>query len=843
MSNFSVKKASLGLTIAASALCLGGILSYYRVDTKTKPLALNIAIGTSAIAMGSLISANLCEKEGKDQADKLLHQHKTEFKLVEKDRDDLGQKLNKQTTALNEVKALNDKQEQTILETSNELQIKNSLVSALQAELIKVRKEVDSKLSQNDTRYETAVYLLKCGFQASLQEKLEENYERLADSISSNLSNENYQGIHPQLQHLYNSLSNRRDNHYSLHNQIAEIEDDIAANLTDIYFQITDEIAALKVRYRNILNLDERSMLQTASEELIERRDLKKFIPKPKVDTVLDIYQQSQKQDLAKIKNIANQNSQELQELKEEVDTFISQLEEKHSEIAKLHQQIEELQKPYQFYGGSSIPKSANKVSLYYFKNYGYKLDGINWEETPTGYQIIYGIRNNPALTEKEMYADNSREQLAAFTNSLHGTLPSFNFNYQNCTLILTVALRSAPKKIVTPEDLVIEIKNQLQPSDSLINFVRDAYHVGMWGETGRGKTTAISNTIGGMIQELGTPTIRTTVPKIDADTAKIFPTVDWLGVPNSIFGLLEAALEIQYRISKNEEAFTNGKEVKDFEPIIFFIDEINLIFSRWRKVNDADLDNVLERFAATLKGERLEYFNRFMQIELRNYKNEFAKKLLMFIWQTGRSLRVKSLIAGQNLQPAAFGVFVNDLANCAYIAFGDSKDACAKYKVKSSDLDTINSQLNLLEKAEKADKQLQFTGLFCPTIGSSFLSILPAPNTYEWDKSILSPNSPKTVDFDPDRLDSGLNKVQGSSTVDAFDSRTFERFGLLDQLPEQYRKLDYGGLVQLWLKLPKKQDGSIHKTQAYEKVFNVSKSTHRKLYSEFIDYLEKFCK
>jgi hypothetical protein len=843
MSIISVKQSSKALTIIASVICIGGILSIYRVDEKSKPLALNLAVCAGAIAVGSGIGSSLCEIEANNQADKLVQKHDTQIKLVEKDRDELRNRLNKQISVLDEVKALNQKHEQTILQTSTELQLKNKLVVSLESQLAKLQKDVETKLQQDDNRYETTIYLLKSGFQESLKIKIDDSYERLADNISSNLNDERFEGIRTQLQHLYNSLAIRRNNHYSLLNEIAYLQDDISYRLTEIYVQITDEIASLRVRYRNTLNIDERSTLAMAMDELIERRDLKKFIPTPKVMDGLNQYKQAQKDELARIKNTASENSQELDELKDEVDTFIGQLEEKHNEIARLKQEIAELKKPQQFYGGSSIPQNANKVSLHYYKTYGYKLDAVNWAETPTGYQIIYGIRHNPALTEKEMYADNSREQVAAFANSLEGTLPTFDFNYQNCTLVLTVQMRNAPKKITTPQDLVNEVRAFLKPSESLIDFVRNAYHVGMWGETGRGKTTAISNTIGGMIQELGTPTIRTTVPKIDADSAKMFPTINWLGVPNSIFGLLEAALEIQYRIWINEQAFISGEEVLDFEPILFFIDEINLIFARWRKVNEADMEDVLERFSATLSGERLEYFTQFMQIELRNYKNEFAKRLLMFIWQTGRSLRVKSLIAGQNLQPAALGAFTTDLANCAYIAFGDSKTKCSEYKVKSSNLDTIKSQIDLVERAEKTDPQLQFTALYCPSVGTSFLSLLPAPNTYKWDKSILCPNSVQTASKHLSSLDAGQNNVQDRPSVYTLAGDSFSDFVQASKLSKQYQNLGYEGSVHLWASLPKKDDGSVHKTQAYEKVFKVSRSNERKIYSEFIDYLEGLCK
>jgi hypothetical protein len=844
MTFISFKSASGTVSLVASLLCLGGIISYVRADENSKPLALNIAIGAGAIAISNQLTSGSYESVANAQLKDIVARFERDNELLKNDSESLSQKYQKQSTAMAEIKKLSESQ-------AVEIEGKEKAIKLLQLHLDKIttefdvkKREIGLKLQQEDTRFSKMLTEFKGLLVADSSDRIYRVYNSLMGSIQHKLGSENYQKIHNHLEKFATTLQNNYQIHCELLKGIREIEgtpSDILVQSMDIYSQINDEIAALKVRYRNVLNVDERQSLEDAYTALADFKE--GTVPKPKVKEALKEYSEFQKNQLENFKSMVDENQNSLNEMREQVGDLLDELDSRAIKINQLNQQIAELKKPQHFYGQSNCAVAANKISDYYYKHYGYKLDAINWEETPTGYQVIYGIRNNPAITDKEMYADNSREQLAAFTNALYGTLPSFDFNYQNCTLILTVTLRNAPKKVSTPQDLVNDVRAFLKPSESLIDFVRDAYHVGMWGETGRGKTTAISNTIGGMIQALGTPTIRTTVPKIDADTSKIFPTINWLGVPNSIFGLLEAALEIQYRISKNEQAFLSGQEVKDFEPILFFIDEINLIFSRWRKVNDADLDNVLERFSSTLSGERLEYFTEFMQIELRNYKNEFAKKLLMFIWQTGRSLRVKSLIAGQNLQPGAFGVMVNDVANCAYIAFGDSKTKCSEYKVKSSELEAIKSQLNLVEKAEKTDKQLQFTALYCPNVGSSFLSILPAPNTYEWDKLILCPKSPKSVDNSLDVLDSGQKKVQSCPTLDTMQATLFERFGQLDKLPERFQNLDYGGYVQLWLSLPKKPDGSVRKTETYAKIFNARRSDERKIISEFIDYLEKLCR
>ncbi|MGI8500687.1 MAG: hypothetical protein ACR2LR_06050 [Hassallia sp.] len=838
--NISLKSASRGLTVVASLLCLGGVMSFVK---SKQPLAINIIIASASVVISSEFVSRTNHNQANNQLAEIVAKHN-------KDWQTLNIEYQQQTRILKETQTLRDELQQSFSKASDEVILKSQTIQALQANVNRLvaefeskTEELDLKLQSEDMRYQELITAFKSLVVEHLSERIYSFFNSLNESVEKKLESEDYQAIHENLRPFKDKLQHHYDTHCELLNNIRDIDGELADIVTDVlnvYSRIVDEQTALKVRFKNLLNLDERRSLEDAYTFLADID--KTHTPIAKAKDLLGEYRDFNKNQLNNLGDKLEDNVNSLEEMRSQVFDLIAQIEQISLEKLTLKQQLDEAKKPQQFYGGSTIAVAGNKISQYYYKK-GYKLDCITWEETTTGYFITYGIRDNPALTEKELFADNSREQLAAYSNALHGTLPTLIFNYQNCTLILTVQLRSTPKKVVTPQEQVEEIRAQLRPSESLIDFVNQAYHVGMWGETGKGKTTAISNTIGGMIQGLGAPIIRTTIPKIDADSAKLFPTCDWLGVPNSIFGMLEAALEIQYRIWVNEQAYLKGEEVKDFEPILFFIDEINLIFSRWKKVVDADMDDVLERFAATLSGERLNYFTNYMQLELRNYKNEFAKRLLMFIWQTGRSLRVKSLIAGQNLQPGALGLMVNDLANCAYIAFGDSKDKCTEYKVKSSDLGSIKEQLNLVEKAANTDSNLQFTGLFCPSVGSAFLSVLPTPNTYIWDKSLLSPKSPKSVDKASDYSDTGLETVRDSLTLDSNNSNGFQAFSQMDKLSKPYQNLGYEGLVQLWSKLPKKVDGSIHKTQAYEKMFKVSNSTHRKIYSDFIDYLESLCK
>ena len=143
---------------------------------------------------------------------------------------------------------------------------------------------------------------------------------------------------------------------------------------------------------------------------------------------------------------------------KEKYNTnFAELLEDAKKAVARLQQiesEVAELRKPLKFFGESTYANAGNAISQYFYNRYGYKLDGINWEETETGYKITYAIRSNPGLSETELYADNSREQLASFTNALKGTLPEFEFNYQNCSVVLYVVLRRAVKKDSSGADI-----------------------------------------------------------------------------------------------------------------------------------------------------------------------------------------------------------------------------------------------------------------------------------------------------------------------------------------------------------------------------------------------------
>ncbi|NJM20824.1 MAG: hypothetical protein HC874_24945 [Richelia sp. SL_2_1] len=858
--NIDVKHVSRFIAVAASVLTVGAAISFFNGNGKGKALALNIGLLTTGITAGCVAGSKLTSDAASYQGQTLANNFKREISQLDKQREELASKLNssnekinQQTNALNEANALNN-------QLTEQIKIRDGLV-------IKLRQDIETlktKFSDDDKRLSIFKYELKSAFQESLIMYVDSQYEKLGSLVDSKLADERYVNIHPQLENYLERLKTSHDNHYQQINNVAYVEDvsnKLVDELTSTYYRVFDEIGSLRVRFRNIINLEERLTLDSALEELIERRDPKKFASRDKVQSGLNLYRDEHNEDYRRLEELLEDDRNGLKDLREQVSDLINQIDIKNLEIADLKQRLQEANKPQLFYGVSIPTKAGNSISNYFYKNYEYKLDCLTWAENATGYELTFGIRHNPGLSESDLFADNSKEKLAGLTNSYPGAYPKLEFNRQVNTIKLTVTLRPAVKKVVTPEEFTQNLRDELQPPSALINFVKDAYHVGLWAETGSGKTTAISNIIGGMIQVLGgSPEIRLTIPKIDEETQKIFPRVDWLGVPKSVFGLLEAALEIQYRIWKNEQAYLAKEKIEAFSPILFFIDEINLIFTRWGKVNEADINDALDKFSESLNGERLEYFNNYMRTELLNYKNEFAKRLLLFIWQTGRSLNVKSLVSGQNLQPGAFRMMKADLANCAYLALGDSIDTCKEYKVKSIYMDDINAQKEKLDEAVVTDPLLKFTGLYCPSQGKPYFGMMPEPNYYKWGDVHTRPlnsnassqeinfvearkQKQQGIDATPDNMDGIVDITENNRTVCQEASRLkaidIKDCPVYDSLPNKLKTLDYGGMVKIYAKLPKKADGSVYKMQAYQKVFKVKRSDDRKIMSQLIDFLE----
>lgn len=841
---------SKSITIAAALLCLGGMASYIKGNEVTKPIALNIVLCAGAVATTNHLSGKWHETLAKERFASTESDLKERIEVLEKTN-------SKQLASLLEAKQIGSRVTAELAEKTAMVEALEQQIGVIKREFHRKTEELNAKLQEDDTRFTDCLEEFKAALIQDLRARIDKIYNELDNSIQHKLTVQDedgvfvYQKVLVPLQKFRGVLEEKYVNHCDILYEINDLpQTEALLGATVLYSRICDEIAALKVRYRNVLNIDERRQLEDAYTTLSD------CVPKVKAKETLTEYSVFQKNQLNNLTHKIDENANSLEETREQVSDLLDRLDLGNIKIAKLQEEISKLKEPIIWKIAPNQATKAGNVIIAWCKSKGIHLDRSHY--TGDKYEadlFFFTDRLNAAQVIDLKALNEENESLAQLTHCLEPI--KFTYDYDSRLIIAHLVMLHREKATKS-------VKDFLQSPDKLLQFVRDSYHVGLWGSTGQGKTTAIANIVGGMIQELGgTPVIRTTIPKIDDDSRNIFPSINWLGVKNSIFGLLESSLEIQYRIHSNEQAYINSKPFPEFEPILFFIDEINLIFTRWKRVSEGDLEDVLARFEATLKDDRLAYFNQCMRIELENYKSEFAKKLLLFTWQTGRSLKVKSLIAGQNLQPGAFGIMKGDLDNCAYLALGKSAKTCIKYKVGEFELEKVNQQYELIQKEIESQPELKFTGLYCPSQGKSFFGQLPPPNHHKWDKDLLISRKQSrviasyqeeeaqtstgkelyTVEANLDILDNDLDEksknVQNSPQPEALQQESFKAFGQTSKLPRKFQKLSNEGFVQLWQQLPRKADGTPHKTQAYESVFGVKRSDDRRVVSDFIDWLE----
>lgn len=174
----------------------------------------------------------------------------------------------------------------------------------------------------------------------------------------------------------------------------------------------------------------------------------------------------------------------------------IQQLEVSRFELQDALERLEETKKPLQFSGASSFAMMANSVSMYYFNRYQFLLDALHWEETETGFKVIYSLRRNPGLIESEIEADNSLEQCAAFCNALHGTEPKWEFNRQFSQLSLSVTHRR-----------IVKLKNELprgvRTADKFVSTVKNWRRVRITGGSESGKSPTAENLVCAILSQI----------------------------------------------------------------------------------------------------------------------------------------------------------------------------------------------------------------------------------------------------------------------------------------------------------------------------------------------------
>jgi hypothetical protein len=274
------------------------------------------------------------------------------------------------------------------------------------------------------------------------------------------------------------------------------------------------------------------------------------------------------------------------------------------------------------------------------------------------------------------------------------------------------------------------------QRKDDFLSFLDQVSQVAILGATGGGKTVLLANTIGAFSKQLGETTSLVIINPKPSKGSRDLGIAKYNSLEQSIFGLLEAAVEISYRIKLNELAEVENPEdpaYPDHEPIIYLFDEYSEIAAKWNSVTKKKMDSVVEEFAGKLDRPRQEILATL--IEDMSPK-KFASALLNTVWRLGRSEKVRVIVAGQNLMAQTMGLLRMDLWNPAFIIIGDLiwwGITNRAHGFQKADLE--EEFRNRMDAAEQDESQKYF-GLFCaPRAKANFLN-LPAPNQYKFSQT-----------------------------------------------------------------------------------------------------------
>jgi len=260
-----------------------------------------------------------------------------------------------------------------------------------------------------------------------------------------------------------------------------------------------------------------------------------------------------------------------------------------------------------------------------------------------------------------------------------------------------------------------------------LVSFIKTNPQICLMGDSGEGKTTLINNLTRLMEGELGSDAelvIINPKPSPETDLSKL----KYADFESSIFGLLEAATEILYRLELNTQALLKRREIPDsplpaFPPLIYFFDEFSELAGVWNKCKPDVMEEVLDTFEDSLPPEKLKTMSF---IRKRVVPTSFAADLLKFCWRVGRTEQVKLLIAGQNLKAGTIGTTVQDLHQTAIIYLGEAIREGLENRISSWQKESLTQEYAHRSQKVATGKTSRFYGLFVPKGSKAYFSTLP---------------------------------------------------------------------------------------------------------------------
>ena len=432
------KQVYFGLLISSSLLGTVGLVQSVHTTGWTQKIALTLGIGGTATALTSLGLG--IAYDGKNSAVERDYERKLEENTRLKDREASNLKL-EINDLKSQIKVLeNDKDTYTkqILELQQKLNDKAEQYLKVVADKDLQVKALQASVDAKDTRIED--FLEDCRtYTINFFSLRYNNLDAIQKALQKAEVNEDIR------KNFDKRLADIKELKLELTDSIEEIK---RLNITD-FKVVLDYIFAFDNKFLNVKTRWKDGMVK---EFKVENASLKTSLDN---SMPLPVAKERFRAGMDEVDERITEKYEALLLNNNSIHSqLLDLLEQRNLVIDDLQKQVNELQKPLLATGKSDYAQVANRIAMYYFETYGYKLDVIQWTENETGYSILYATRRNPGLTDEELLPHNTQEQLAAFTNALQGTLPKFTFNYQHSTVTLDITLRKPVKKDSSKDDI-----------------------------------------------------------------------------------------------------------------------------------------------------------------------------------------------------------------------------------------------------------------------------------------------------------------------------------------------------------------------------------------------------
>ncbi|MBW4489944.1 MAG: hypothetical protein KME12_19350 [Trichocoleus desertorum ATA4-8-CV12] len=589
-----LKQPKLIADIAAGAIAVLGLFGCFSESSFTRNLSIAaLMAGMGTVGANSAI-AQLYAECALNAMDKELSRQDNALELSEAQVSELTHKLEEWKTFWGhqqrhgEALKLQLMQAQTaLLELRSENGELNSHIALLESNLEAWQQRIQSLSAQQERdrqQAQASVDALAVGVKTTMTAAVVEYRDRLLGSIEATVGQRS--DLVPQLKRLATEVKHVATDHLNHITNLPPSSDlksfvDEALKLLQQEFE---ELSALKVKYRNVLNTGDKLHYQSQlAEKSVELDELKQglerfqrdFIPRSQHEAILSEFQ-------VKKDEVLNSLAQQVEALEVELngDTdaymqkLLQQIDWATREIANLQEQVEQLRKPQTFSPATRDDLRMGNQIIEYFWLHGILLDraGSDYRKHET---ILYfhSDRNPRLILSGEL--NEHAEKLPQILRCLN--VPKFAYDSESGLMSVKLALSRKPPLGVE------DVSRLWRPKSQFEKLAAQWIRVRVTGGSEAGKSPTAEN-LAVCLLKAHPGQVKLSNPQYHSRKNYWSIPVTWTSHKESVAGMKELADRVERR-STGAEGFE--------EFVLYMFDEIDSTFVKHKSASQYVLSAV----------------------------------------------------------------------------------------------------------------------------------------------------------------------------------------------------------------------------------------------------------